>query len=254
MKDDATEIRLSPDKPNIKLVVKKIPNSVDLGMAWIIDQLDSFPRTIIYCNSIRDVSKLYCYITSEVPDSVSFCEMFHSETPDAKKEKILDDLCNEHGSLRIVIATSALGMGIYITGTNNVILYGAPKQLVEVVQEIGRAGRDGNPALALLLYNSYHLRKGEQEVKDVYNSQTCRRKMLLKPFVKESELTIKDPHHMCCDRCMLLCKCDDCHKDTFSLEKMIKDEPSVLDSDTNSDSTELYDDAELLIESDTEFD
>ena len=179
---------------------------------------------------------------------------FHSETPEAKKEKILDDLCNEHGSLRIVIATSALGMGIYITGTNNVILYGAPKQLVEVVQEIGRAGRDGNPALALLLYNSYHLRKVEQEVKDVYNSQTCRRKMLLKPFVKESELTIKDPHHMCCDRCMLLCKCDDCHKDTFPLEKMIKDEPSVLDSDTNSDSTELYDDAELLIESDTEFD
>lgn len=49
LKDDATEIRLSPDKPNIKMVVKKIPNSVDLGMAWIIDQLDSFPRTIIYC-------------------------------------------------------------------------------------------------------------------------------------------------------------------------------------------------------------
>lgn len=96
LKDDATEIRLPPDKPNIKLVVKKIPNSVDLGMAWIIDQLDSFPRTIMYCNIIRDVSKLYCYITSEVPDSVSFCEISHSETPDAKKEKILDDLCNEH--------------------------------------------------------------------------------------------------------------------------------------------------------------
>lgn len=38
LKDDATEIRPSPDKPNIKLVMKKIPNSVDLGMAWIIHQ------------------------------------------------------------------------------------------------------------------------------------------------------------------------------------------------------------------------
>lgn len=146
--------------------------------------------------------------------------MFHSETPDAKKEKILDDFFNENGLLRIVIATSAFGMGIDITGTNNVILYGAPKQLVEVIQEIDRAGRDGTPALALLLYNSYHLRKVEQEMKDVYNSQTCRR--LLKPFVKESELTIKDPHHMCCDRYMLLCKCNDCHKDTFPLEKIDK--------------------------------
>lgn len=35
---------------------------------------------------------------------------------------------------------------------------------------------------------------------------------------------------------------------------MIKDEPSVLDSDTNSDSTELCDDADLLIESYNEFD
>lgn len=94
--------------------------------------------------------------------------MFHSETPDAKKEKILDDFFNENGLLRIVIATSAFGMGIDITGTNNVILYGAPKQLVEVIQEIDRAGRDGTPALALLLYNSYHLRKVEQEMKDVY--------------------------------------------------------------------------------------
>lgn len=127
------------------------------------------------------------------------------------------------------------------------------KQLVEVDQDICRAGRDRNRALALLVNNSYHLRKVEQEVKDVYNSQTCRRKML-KPFVKESELTITDPHHMCCDRCMLLCKCDDCHKDTFALEKMIKDEPSVLDSDTDSDSTEVYDDTEHLIESDTDID
>lgn len=90
---------------------------------------------------------------------------------------------------------------------------------MKIIQEIGRAGQDGTPALALPLYNSYHLRKVKQEVKDVYNSQTRRRIMLLKPFVKESELTTEDPHHMCCDRCMLLCKCYDCYKDTFPLEK-----------------------------------
>lgn len=128
------------------------------------------------------------------------------------------------------------------------------KQLVEVDQDICRAGRDRNLALALLVNNSYHLRKVEQEVKDVCNSQTCRSKILLKPFVKESKLTIKDPHHMCCDRCMLLCKCDDCHKDTFALEKMIKDEPSVLDFDTDGNSTEVYNDTEHLIESDTDID
>lgn len=78
--------------------------------------------------------------------------------------------------------------------------------------------------------------------------------MLLKFFVKESEFIIKDFYYMCCDRCMLLCKCDDCYKDIFFFEKMIKDELLVLDSDINSDFIELYDDVEFLIELDIEFD
>jgi superfamily II DNA helicase RecQ len=254
LKEDTTEIRLSPDKPNIKLAVKKIANSVESGMAWMIDKLDSLPRTIIYCTSIRDVSKLYNYLTSEVPSCLSYCDMFHSETPDTKKKKILDDLCDENGTLRIIIATSALGMGIDIAKTNSVILYGAPKQLVEVIQEIGRVGRDGTPALALLLYNSYNLRQAEQEVRDVFKTESCRRKVLLKPFVKESELGLsQDPHHTCCDICATLCRCNDCQKDVFLLEKMLQDEPSASDSDTNSDATELYDDADFLLESDIEF-
>lgn len=46
---------------------------------------------------------------------------------DVKKEKILDDFCNEYGLLRIVIVISVFGMGIYIIGINNVILYGVLK-------------------------------------------------------------------------------------------------------------------------------
>ena len=159
---------MSPDKPNIKVVTKKIANSVDQGMAWMVDALDSIAKTVIYCNSIQDVSKLYVYLTSEVPNSVNYCEMFHSETPKAKKEKILNDLCNEDGLLKITIATSALGMGIDVPKTNNVILYGVPQQMVKIIQEIGRVGHDGSPALAVLLYNSYYLRTVDKEVKDLF--------------------------------------------------------------------------------------
>lgn len=121
-------------------------------MVWIIDQLDFFLRIIIYCNS-----------------SVFFCEMFYFEILDVKKEKLLDDFCNEYGLLRIVIVISVFGMGIDIIGINNVILYGVLKQLVEVVQEIGCVGWDGNLVFVLFFYNLYYLRKVEQEVKDVYN-------------------------------------------------------------------------------------
>ena len=137
-------------------------------MAWMMDALDSIAKTVIYCNSIKDVSKLYVYLTSEVPNSVNYCEMFHSETPKAKKEKILDDLCNEDGLLKITIATSALRMGTDVPKTNNVILYGVPQQMVKIIQEIGRIGHDGCPALAVLLYNPYHLRTVNKEVKDLF--------------------------------------------------------------------------------------
>lgn len=84
-------------------------------------------RVIRYCNSIWDVLKLYCYIILEVLDSVFFCEIFYFEILDVKKEKILDDFCNEYWLLRIVIVISVFGMGIYIIGINNVILYGVLK-------------------------------------------------------------------------------------------------------------------------------
>lgn len=53
--------------------------------------------------------------------------MFYFEILDVKKEKLLDDFCNEYGLLRIVIVINVFGMGIYIIGINNVILYGVLK-------------------------------------------------------------------------------------------------------------------------------
>lgn len=246
LKDDTIEIRMSPDKPNIKLVTKKIQSSVDLGMAWMVDFLNLFPKTVIYCTSIRDVSRIYSYLTSEVPESVTYCDMFHSETPEATKNKILTDLCDTNGKLKIVIATSALGMGIDIPNTNCVILYGVPKQIVEVIQEIGRVGRDGSMALAVVLYNSVHLRHVEQDVKDILTTTKCRRMALLKPFISEQEQVPTEPSHKCCDICCSLCKCGDCDKDLFPLENMLKD--TVSGSDSEATETD-EDDLDVLMES-----
>ena len=43
--------------------------------------------------------------------------MYHARTPQSIKDKVLSDLMSIYGSFRIVIATSALGMGVltYLT-------------------------------------------------------------------------------------------------------------------------------------------
>lgn len=238
---DTTEIRISPNRDNIKVVVKKIPNSTEMAMVWIIDALSegTLPRTILYCTSIKDASNIYSYIITELPQC-SEVQMFHSETPEDIKNKILQDLLDEKSVTKLVIATSALGMGVDIRQYSSVILYGAPKTIVDTVQEIGRVGRDGSESVALLLFNSYHLRTVDTEVKDVFTSKDCRRVSMLEPFLSEGELLQekrKPRSHSCCDLCADQCDCGAC--DLTPIEKLFMVNP-VEFSDHSSSDTESY--------------
>ena len=58
----------------------------------------------------------------------------------------------EASPLRMVIVMVAFGIGVNCSGVRQVIHWGPTEDIENYVQEIGRAGRDGQPACALLCY------------------------------------------------------------------------------------------------------
>jgi len=71
-------------------------------------------------------------------------ECYHAGMPAAQRKKVQMEFMT--GSLRIVVATIAFGMGLNKADVRAIIHYNMPKSFESFVQEIGRAGRDGLPA------------------------------------------------------------------------------------------------------------
>ncbi|WAQ95110.1 RECQ-like protein, partial [Mya arenaria] len=138
-KKDAFVIRMSPNKSNIKLSVRKA-KSLEITLFPIVEmiQCKQVHRLLIYCSTIKEVSECYRYLVNEcLEDSGVMIQMYHSETTKDIKHSVQGILRNPD-SKAIIIATSALGLGLDVANCNSVIIYGLPKSVIDLMQEMGR--------------------------------------------------------------------------------------------------------------------
>ena len=106
-----------------------------------------------------------------------------------------------------MFATNALGMGVNFSNVRMIIHYGPPREMKDFVQQIGRAGRDGQPSKAVLLYNGLHLRSCEENIKEYCSSNSgCLTKLLLAEFGSLEPETEYD--HDCSIHCHKDCLCE----------------------------------------------
>ncbi|MFT7071565.1 MAG: ATP-dependent DNA helicase RecQ [Patiriisocius sp.] len=80
-------------------------------------------------------------------------DFYHGGIPAEDKTKKLEAW--KTGTVPIMVATNAFGMGIDLATVAHVIHVQLPESIESYFQEAGRAGRDGNYACATLLYNEY---------------------------------------------------------------------------------------------------
>ena len=117
---------------------------------------------IVYVRSRRHAREIAEHL-SEAGFSATF---YHAGLDHAQKDKRQRDW--QHDRTRIMVATNAFGMGIDKPDVRLVVHYESPDSLEAYFQEAGRAGRDGKPAHAILLYNNNDHAKLEKRIVDTF--------------------------------------------------------------------------------------
>lgn len=219
-------VALSPNRPNICYIVRRqtdIPCDLKPLTDMLLHLKRNATRHVVYCSTIDTCADLFEHFLLTLkehsyfpPDSAQLAEnrlfgMYHSHTPEHNKQVIQESLLCETGTVRVIFATNALGMGVNMAGVNNIIHYGAPRPIEDYFQESGRAGRTGDQAYSTIFWKPsncpmYEHPETVHECETnavrhyVENSVTCRRQLLLQHFDESITEANHNPMY-CCDIC-----------------------------------------------------
>ena len=154
---DPTIVRTSIDRPELQLVV------LDRESPYhsVASKKDKIRRLMMLVQTATQRDELMLIYTATTAEAEQLARLlnvagflaraYHGKMRVQERANISEQFMD--GLLSIVVCTKAFGMGIDKKNVRYVVHYHMPGDLESYFQEVGRAGRDGDPAYGILLYH-----------------------------------------------------------------------------------------------------
>ena len=144
--EDAARIHTGIDRDNLFFAVHPTVNNLAKQARILAMISEEQGSGIVYTASVRSANELFEFLEDH---GVSAAQ-YHGRMPARKREAAQHAFM--HDEVKVMVATKAFGLGIDKPNIRFVYHYEFPDSLETYYQEAGRAGRDGTPSRAALLY------------------------------------------------------------------------------------------------------
>ena len=209
----------SINRPNIHLACEEISSDNDFRIfSSRTVEIIAGNCAVIYVDFINNIGPIVNQLHTLGIETVAYHGEMDIKSRHVSYTKWKSD------EVKVMVATTAFGMGIDKEDIRHVVRYGVPENLCSWTQELGRAGRDGKAATATIIYSASNIDHASAWLKQHHHDQdyctrvlkdfgeswkyviahvscTCRRKVLLDMLGEESSVTECTENMTCCDVC-----------------------------------------------------